>query len=157
MNIKCILFAFVSFGCVSINKTSKFDNRLDIYYNHFKASDFPMIMDPYVPIGSSPHKLGLKILSDSFLIEYTLWKGKRYKEMYGGDIGIDSLKYYSIKDTLFIGSAQKYLVKNENDSIYLLLNLNRSYSMRDSFYFIKNRSVVDKQLITDVLWFWLED
>jgi len=77
--------------------------------------------------------------------------------MYGGDIGIDSLKYYSIKDTLFIGSAQKYLVKNENDSIYLLLNLNRSYSMRDSFYFIKNRSVVDKQLITDVLWFWLED
>jgi hypothetical protein len=157
MNIKYILIVLVCSGCFSINRTIKLDNRLDIYYNHFNASDFPILMDPYNSIGSSPHKLGLKILSDSFLIWYTLWKGKRYKEMYGGDIGIDSLKYYSIKDTLFIGYAQKYLVRNDNDSIYLLLNLNKSYSMRDSFYFIKNNSVVDKQLIMGVLWFWLED
>jgi len=159
MNLKYVLLIvfYINTSCSQFRNTTDVGYVVEKGYNYFSISDYPVLVDPYNPIGARPHNVGMKIISDSFLIVYALWKGKRYKYMYGGDIKIDSLKYYSIMDTLFVGYVHKYLVRHINDSIYLLLNLNKTYMKRDSFYFVKKNSIKDKELVMDKLWFWMDD
>ncbi len=127
-------------GFLLLQSCTVYKRNIEVKRTFCFGNDYPIYLDPYVTYSDTPKGLGLLLLSDSFLVEYYFKDGYRYQYDYGGDIIVDTIRWFITEDTLTIGNYYQYrILKCRNDSLEVLDIIGTA--IRPKVLFIKSEGI----------------